>query len=122
MPSYHKKAEVRWLGYYITQDWKWTHQIQTWINKAAKTGRAIGALTARYQKGGLNAWSTQRLIKGLILPQLTYGVAVWANKGKLKEAAKSLHTIIRRAFSLQTKTPSLAIETEIGISPHNLYV
>ena len=58
----------------------------------------------------------------MILPQLTYGIDVWANKGKIKKAAKSLHAVIRRAFGLQTKTPTLAIVTEIGIPPLDLYV
>jgi len=86
------------------------------------TGHGVGALTARYQVGGLNTWCTQRLIKGIILPQLTYGIEVWANKGALKEVAKTLHLIIRNAFMIKKKTPILAIETELGIPPLDLYV
>jgi len=66
-----QKEELRWLGYFITENWNWAHHIKTWTNKAARTGKAIGALTSRYQIGELNAWCTQRLIKGLIIPQLT---------------------------------------------------
>jgi len=73
-----QKEELRWLGYFITENWGWAHHIKTWINKAARTGKAIGALTSQYQIGRLNAWCTQRLLKGLIIPQLTYGIEVWS--------------------------------------------
>jgi len=42
------REELRWLRYFITGDWKWTHHVRTWINKASMTGRVIGALRARY--------------------------------------------------------------------------
>ena len=75
---------------------------------------------ARYQVSGLNIRCTQRLLKGRILPQLTYEIDVWTNKSHIKEAAKALHTIIRTAFGLETKTPMLAIDTELGIPPLDL--
>jgi len=84
-------------------------------------GKAIGALTSRYQIGGLNAWCTQRLIKGLVIPQLTYGIEVWSKKTHIKKPAKALHGAIRNAFKLETKTPTLAIDIELGISPLDLY-
>jgi len=117
-----QKEELRWLGYFITENWNWAHHIKTWTNKAARTGKAIGALTSRYQVGGLNAWCTQRLIKGLIIPQLTYGIEVWSKKNHIKEAAKVLHGAMRNAFKLEIKTPTLAIDTELGIPPLDLYV
>jgi len=84
-------------------------------------GKAIGGLTSRYQIGGLNAWYTQSLIKGLIIPQLTYGIEVWSKKTHIMEAAKALHGAIRNASKLETKTPMLAIDTELGIPPLDLY-
>jgi len=60
--------------------------------------------------------------QGPDIPPLTYGIEVWAKKGALKEAAKGLHSIIRKAFMIEKKTPILAIETELGIRPLDLYV
>ena len=117
-----QKEELRWLGYFITENWNWAHHIKTWTNKAARTGKATGALISWYQIGGLNALCTQRLIKGLIIPQLTYEIEVWSKKTHIKEAAKVLHGVMRNAFKLEIKTPTLAIDTELGIPPLDLYV
>jgi len=112
-----QKEELRWLEYFITENWGWAQYIKTLINKVARTGKAISTLTSRYQIGGLNAWCTQRLIKGLVIPQLTYGIELWSKKTHIKEVVKALHGAIRNAFKLETKTPTLAIDTELGI-PH----
>ena len=71
-----KQETMRWLGFIIGEDWKWKHHMKHRIAKATNTGYGISALTRRYQVGGLNAWCIHRLIKGLVFPQLTYGIEV----------------------------------------------
>jgi len=70
----HPQECLRWLGFFISPDWKWKRHLQEWCAKAKNSGYGIRAMTERYQIGGLNAWCTHRLIKGLVLPQLSYGV------------------------------------------------
>jgi len=76
----------------------------------------------RYQTRGLNAWCTHRLIKGLIIPQLTSGIQVWENKRLITEAQTALNEIIWAAYGLESKIPTLAIQTEVGIPPLDLQV
>ena len=77
-------------------------------------------MTSRYQVGGLNAWCTHRLIKGLVLPQLTYGIEVWENKAMIAEAQVTLNKIVRAAYGIELKVPTIAIQTETGIPPLDL--
>ena len=72
--------------------------------KAEKSGRTIRALTEWYQIAGLNAWCTHRLIKGLILPQLTYSIEVWNSVTRIQENQVVINKIIRKAFGLEKKT------------------
>ena len=115
------EGPMRWLGYFITSDYKWDQHIATWTKKAMQTGYNLKALTSRYQTGGLNTWTTLRLIKGLIMPQLTYGIEVWKTKKPIREAQGVLNNIIRKTFGLETKTPLAAIYSELGIPPLLLY-
>jgi len=112
---------LRWLGFFSSPDWKWKRHLQEWCTKAPHSGYGIRAMTERYQIGGLNAWCTHPLIKGLVLPQLSYGIELWNTKALIHEAQVALHRIMRNSFGLETKTPSLAIDTEIGIPPMDLY-
>jgi len=112
---------MRWLGYHITEDWKWDSHVKLWIAKANESARRLRALTERYKTGGLNAWTTWRLINGLIIPQLTFGIETWGKKGLIKEAQTTLNQIVRRAFGLEKKTPTQAMWTELGIPPLDLY-
>ena len=91
-----------------------------WIAKATNTGYGIRAMTSRYQVGGLTAWCTHRLIKGLVLPQLTYGIEVWKNKAMIAEAQVALNKIVRTAYGIELKVPTIAIQTETGIPPLDL--
>jgi len=104
---------MRWLGFFISEDWKWKQHIR-------HTGYGISAMTRRYQVGGLNAWCTHRLIKGLVLPQLTYGIEIWENKAMIAEAQVALNRIVRTAYGIELKVPTLAIQTETGIPPLDL--
>jgi len=117
----HPQDCLRWLGFFISPDWKWKRHLQEWYTKATHSGYGIRAMTERYQVRGLNAWCTHRLIKGLVLPQLSYGIELWNTKGLIQEAQATLHKIMRNSFGLETKTPNLAIDTEIGIPPMDLY-
>jgi len=117
----HPQECLRWLGFFISPDWKWKRHLQEWCTKATNSGYGIRAMTERYQIGGLNAWCTHRLIKGLILPQLSYGVELWNTKGLIQEAQVTLHKIMRNSFGLETKTPTLAMDAEIRIPPMDLY-
>ena len=116
-----QSSNMRWLGYWLSKDWKWNTHMENWRAKAEKSGRAIRALTERYQIGGLNAWCTHRLIKCLILPQLTYGIEVWASVTRIQENQVVINKIIRKAYGLEKKTPRNAIYSEVGISPLDLY-
>ena len=111
---------IGWLRYHISSDYKWDHHIATWTKKAMKTGYNLKALTCRYQQGGLNTRTTLRLIKGLIIPQLTYGIEVWKTKKPIREAQGVLNNIVRKAFGLDTKTPLAALYSELGIPPLTL--
>ena len=51
-----QKDNIRWLGYWLSKDWRWNVHIEYWRTKAEKSGWAIRALTERYQVGRLNAW------------------------------------------------------------------
>jgi len=82
---------MRWLGYQITEDWKWDSHVKLWIAKANESARRLRALTERYKTGRLNAWTTWRLINGLIIPQLTYGIETWGKIGLIKEAQTTLN-------------------------------
>ena len=117
----HPQDCLRWLGFFITPDWKWKRQLQEWCTKSMHSGYSIRAMTERYQIGGLNAWCTHRLIKGLVLPQLSYGIELWNTKGLIQETQTTLHKIMRNGFGLETKTPTLAMDTEVGIPPMDLY-
>jgi len=117
----HPQVCLRWLGFFITPDWKWKQHLREWCTKAIHSGYGIRAMTERYQIGGLNAWCTHRLIKGLVLPQLSYGIELWNTKGLIQEAQTTLHKIMRNSFGLETKTPILAIDAEMGIPPMDLY-
>ena len=112
---------MRWLGYHITEDWKWDSHVKLWIAKANESARRLRALTERYKTGGLKAWTTSRLINGLIIPQLTYSIETWGQAGLIKEAQTTLKQIVRRAFGLEKKTPTQAMWTELGIAPLDLY-
>jgi len=112
---------MRWLGYFISNNLKWDYHITQWTKKTMRTGYNLKALTNRYQTGGLNTWTTLRLIKGLIIPQLTYGREVWKTKAPIREAQTVLNNIIRKAYGLETKTPLAAIYCELGIPPLILY-
>ena len=116
-----QRETLRWLGYHIDEKYNWKHHIREWTKKAMRTGYNLKALTTRYQTGGLNTWTTLRIIKGLIIPQLTYGIEVWDTKGPIREAQTVLNNIVRKAFGLETKTPLAAIYTELGIPPLLLY-
>ena len=116
-----QKDSIRWLGYRISKDWRWNVHIENWRVKAKKSGRAIRALTECYQTGGLNAWSTHRLIKGLILLQLTYGIEVCESTTRIQENQVALNKIIRKAYGLKKKTPRDAMYRETGIPPLDLY-
>jgi len=115
-----KQEIMRWLGFIISEDWTWKQHIKHWITKATNTGHGISAITSRYQVGGLNAWCTHRLINGLILPQLTYGMEVLENKAMIAEAQVALNKIVRTAYVIELKVPTLAIQTEMGIPPLDL--
>ena len=117
----HPQEYLRWLGFFISPDWKWKRHLQEWCTKATHSGYGIRAMTERYQISGLNAWCTHRLIKGLVLPQLSYGIELWNTKGLIQEAQKTLHKIVRNSFGLEVKTPVLAIDAEIGIPLMDLY-
>jgi len=86
-----------------------------------RTGYNLKALTNRYQTGGLNTWTTLRLIKGLIIPQLIFGIDVLKKKALIREAQTVLNNIIRKAYRLGTKTALAAIYCELGIPPLTLY-
>jgi len=88
-----------------------------------RTGYNPQALTSRYQTDGLNTWTTLRLIKGLIIPQLTgtYGIEVWTTMAPIRETQTVLNNIIRKAYVLATKTPLGAIYCELGIPLLTLY-
>ena len=75
-------------------DYKWDYHIATWTKKARRTGYNLKALTSQYQQGVLNTWTTLRLIKGLIIPQLTYGIEVWKTKKPIREAQGFLNNIV----------------------------
>jgi len=115
-----KQVTMRWLGFIISEDWKWKQHMKHWIARATNTGYGISAMTSRYQVGGLNAWCTHRLIKGLVLPQLTYGIEVWENKAMIAEAQVALNKIVRSAYGIELKVPTIAIQTETGIPPLDL--
>jgi len=115
-----KQETMRWLGFLISEDWKWKQHMKFWIAKATNTGHGISAMTSRYQVGGLNAWCTHRLIMGLIIPQLTYGIEVWENKALIAEAQVALNKIVQTAYGLELKVPTLAFPTETGIPPLHL--
>jgi len=117
----HSQECLRWLGFFISQDWKWKRHLQEWCTKSTHSGYGIGAMTERYQIGVLNAWCTHRLIKGLVLAQLSYGRELWNTKGLIEEAQTTLYKIMRNSLGLETKTPNLAVDTEIGIPPMDLY-
>jgi len=104
----------------MSEDWKWKQHMRHWIAKATNTGYGISAMTNRYQLGGLNTWCTHRLIKGLVIPQLTYGIEVWENKATIVEAQVALNRIVRTAYGLERKVPTLAFQTETGIPPLDL--
>ena len=112
---------MRWLGYRIPKDWKWDSPVKLWIAKANESARRLRALTERYKTGRLNAWTTSRLIDGLIIPQLMYGIETCGKAGLIKEAQTTLKQIVRRAFGLEKKTPTQAMWTELGITPLDLY-
>jgi len=77
-------------------------------------------MTSRYQVAGLNAWCTHRLIKGLVLPQLTYGIEIWEHKAMITEAQVALNKVVRTAYRIGLKVPTLAIHTEKGVPPLDL--
>ena len=108
-PIQEQKENMRWLGYFISHNLTWDYQIPQWTKNAMRTGHNLKALTNRYQTGGLNTWTTLRLIKGLIIPQLTYGIEVWKTKAPIREAQTVLNKIIRLAYCLETNTPLAAI-------------
>ena len=114
-----QKDNIRWLGYWLSKDWRWNVHIENWRAKAEKSGRAIRALTERYQVRGLNAWCTHRLIKDLILLQLTYGIEVWESTTRIQENQVVLNKIVRKAYGLEKKTPSNAVYSETGIRSCN---
>jgi len=116
-----QRETLRWLGYHIDEKYNWKHHIREWTKKAMRTGYNLKALTTRYQTGGLNTWTTLRIIKGLVIPQLTYGIEVWDTKGPIREAQTVLNNIVLKAFGLKTKTPLAAIYTELGIPLLLLY-
>jgi len=121
VPVPELKENLRWLGYFISHNLKWDYHIAQWKKKAMRKGYNLKALTSRYQTGGLNTWTTLCLIKGLIIPQLTYGIEVWKTKAPIREAQTVLNNIIRKAYGLETKTPLAAIHCELGIPPLTLY-
>jgi len=120
-PIEEQKENMRWLGYCISNNLKWDYHIAQWTKKAMRTGYNLKALTSRYQTGGLNTWTTLRLIKGLIIPQPTYGIEVWKTKTPIGEAQTVLNNIVRKAYGLETKRPLAAIYCELGIPPLTLY-
>ena len=97
------REKMRWLGYFITPNWTWTEHLSEWTTRATYSGHRLRALTSRYQIGGLNAWCTHRLITGLIMPQLTYGIETWGNKTMIREAQNALNNIIRKTFGIEKK-------------------
>jgi len=117
----HPQECLCWLGFVISPDWKWKRHLQEWCTKATHSGYGIREMTERYQIGGLNPCGTHRLIKGLILPQLSYGIELWNTKGLIQEAQATLHKIMRNSFGLETKTAILAVDTAIGIPSMDLY-
>jgi len=86
-----------------------------------RTGYNLKGLTNRYQTADLNTWTTLRLIKGLMIPQLTYGIKVWKTKAPIREAQTVLNNIIHKTYGLETKTPLAAIYCELGIPPLSQY-
>jgi len=102
-PIQEQKKNMRWLGYFISNNLKWDYHIVQWTKKAMRTGYNLKALTNRYQTGGLNTWTTLRLIKGLIIPQLTYGIEVWKTKGPIREAQTVLKTLFEKPTDWKRK-------------------
>jgi len=63
----HPQECLHWLGVFISPDWRWKQHLQEWCTKATDSGYGIRAMTERYQIGGVHAWCTHPLIKGLVL-------------------------------------------------------
>jgi len=115
-----QEENMRWLGYFISNNLKWEYHIAQYITKVMRTGYNLKALRSRYQMGGLDTWTTLRLIKGLIILQITYGIEVWKKKTTIREAQTVLNNIIHKAYGLETKLHSRRFTVNWAF-PHSPY-
>jgi len=50
-----------------------------------------------------------------MIPRLMYGIELWENKTMMDEVQARLNKIVCKAYGLEVKIPTLAIQTKMGM-------
>jgi len=112
-----KKIQI--LGYQFTTTGSDKAHVDYWLERGLEVGRRINALGRRFgSHRGIGSWEYMRLIKGVFLPTIWYGIKLLNGEDKgLKGLQVAINDSIQSIFHLFLITVTKCILSETGCVP-----
>jgi len=115
-------GEIRILGYRMDKLRGMGGHVDYWMDRGVGVKRRIAGLGRRYgSEGGLGAWECVRLLKGVYLPTVYYGLEFVARDDKaMKRLEYGVRDTIRSTFRTPLKFANKILQAESGIIPTSI--
>jgi len=111
--------EIRILGYRMDKKRSMGVHMEYWLDRGIGVKRRIAALGRRFRShGGLGARECVRLVQGVYMPTVYYGLEfVGKNKKLIKEIQTNLNDTLRSTFRSPLKYANKILMAETGTVP-----
>ena len=111
--------EIRILGYRIDTDRKWKGHVEYWSERGMGVRRNVSNVSRRFgSKGGIGAWECLRMIRGVYLPTVCYGLEfITAEKTLVNLLQITINDTLRSILRAPLNYANKILYAETGIEP-----
>ena len=111
--------EIRILGYRIDTKREWRGHVEYWTERGIGVRRNIAGVGRRFgSQGGVGVWEFMRLIQGVYLPTVLYGLEfITGETALIKRLQITINDTIRSILRTPQKFANKILYAETGIEP-----
>ena len=111
--------EIRLLGYRIDTERTWEGHVEYWTERGIGVRRNVSNVSRRFgSQGGIGPWECLRMIRGVYLPTVCYGMEFVSKESKrVKKLQIAINDTIRSILRAPLKYANKILYAETGIEP-----